>query len=107
MFQKAAIELDEEGTEAAAVTVIEVEKTAITPYFYADRPFIYIISEQSTGTIFFMGQFTGSEMTSAIQAPSIQKDPSNDDAIYDLLGRRIDSSFKKGFYIHNGHKFLK
>ena len=27
--------------------------------FHADRPFAYIISERSTGSIFFMGQFTG------------------------------------------------
>ena len=114
MFQKAAIELDEEGTEAAAVTVIEVEKTAITPYFYADRPFIYIISEQSTGTIFFIGQFTGKEMPSAITSPSVQKNPSNDDAIYDLSGRLFNSQFvihnsqlPKRIYIQNGHKFLK
>ena len=114
MFQKAAIELDEEGTEAAAVTVIEVEKTAITPYFYADRPFIYIISEQSTGTIFFIGQFTGKEMPSTITFPSVQKNPSNDDAIYDLSGRLFNSQFvihnsqlPKRIYIQNGHKFLK
>ena len=107
MFQKAAIELDEEGTEAAAVTVIEVEKTAITPCFYADRPFIYIISEQSTGTIFFIGQFTGKEMPSVITFPSVQKNLSNDDAIYDLSGRLFNSQLPKRIYIQNGRKVMK
>ena len=62
MFQKAAIDLDEEGTEAAAVTVIEAAGTAIPneAVFHANRPFFYIISEQSTGAIFFMGQYVGS-----------------------------------------------
>lgn len=27
--------------------------------FYADRPFIYAITEVSTGAILFMGQYTG------------------------------------------------
>ena len=61
MFQKAAIDLDEEGTEAAAVTIIEVAENAISDeiVFHANRPFFYIISEQSTGAIFFMGQYVG------------------------------------------------
>ena len=60
MFQKAAIDLDEEGTEAAAVTVIEgTESMPMNVDFHADRPFFYIISEYSTGIIFFMGQYVG------------------------------------------------
>ena len=61
MFQKAAIDLDEEGTEAAAVTVIEAyESMPMSVDFHANRPFFYIISEYSTGIIFFMGQYVGS-----------------------------------------------
>ena len=65
MFQKAAIDLDEEGTEAAAVTIIEVAENAIPDeiVFHANRPFFYIISEQSTGAIFFMGQYVGEGTT--------------------------------------------
>jgi len=65
MKQVARIKLDEKGTEAAAVTVIGMRKTssAATPEkpieFYADRDFVYVITEQSTGAIFFIGQFTG------------------------------------------------
>jgi serine protease inhibitor len=61
MKQVAKIEVNEEGTEAAAVTVIGYETTGMpkTATFHADRPFLYVISEQSTGIIFFMGQYMG------------------------------------------------
>ncbi len=53
------ISTDEVGTEAAAVTVVGVELTSIQPSktvtFNANRPFIYIIQEKSTGAILFMG----------------------------------------------------
>lgn len=65
MKQVAKIKLDEKGTEAAAVTVIGMMKTSAVARpekpieFYADRDFVYVITEQSTGAIFFIGQFTG------------------------------------------------
>ena len=57
---KAKIKVDEEGTEAAAVTYVGMRVTSVGPggdtfYFKADRPFIYFISERSTGTILFAG----------------------------------------------------
>ena len=64
MKQVARIKVSEEGTEAAAVTVIGMKDSAIPSEpihvnFHADHPFIYIISEQSTGAIFFIGHYTG------------------------------------------------
>jgi serpin B len=65
MKQVAKIKLNEEGTEAAAVTVIGIEMSAMVPsepqhvQFFANRPFLYVISEQSTGAIFFIGQYMG------------------------------------------------
>jgi serpin B len=66
MKQVAKIKLDEEGTEAAAVTVVGMFETAAEeepepPYavFHADHSFLYVISEQSTGAIFFIGKYTG------------------------------------------------
>ena len=104
MFQKAVIELDEDGTEAAAVTVIDMtESIPRSATFHANRPFFYIISEQSTGTIFFMGQYAGKGTLSAITSPSVQKTPS-DDAIYDLQGRKLLKAPQKGLYIQNGKK---
>lgn len=53
------INTDEVGTEAAAVTVVGIEPTSYQPdrtaTFNANRPFIYIIRENSTGSILFMG----------------------------------------------------
>ena len=64
MKQVAKIKLNEEGTESAAVTVIGmVEKADIggprQVNFHANRPFLYVISEQSTGTVFFIGKYVG------------------------------------------------
>lgn len=66
MKQVAKIKLDEEGTEASAVTVIGMADSAgpgsevpEVKTFYADRPFLYVISEQSSGVIFFIGQYMG------------------------------------------------
>ncbi|MDR1557501.1 MAG: serpin family protein [Tannerellaceae bacterium] len=56
--QKTFAEVNEEGTEAAAVTVVEMVETALPSspvLFHATRPFLYFIREQSTGTIFFSG----------------------------------------------------
>ncbi|WP_203558152.1 serpin family protein [Bacteroides sp. 214] len=58
--QNTFIEVNEEGTEAAAVTSVGFEATAVGPgrsgTFYVTRPFIYAIKEKSTGAILFMGR---------------------------------------------------
>ncbi len=65
VLQKARIKVEEKGTEAAAVTVIDMKLTSAIPSpgepltFYATRPFLYTISEVSTGAILFMGQYNG------------------------------------------------
>jgi serpin B len=66
MRQKAAIKVDEEGSEAAAVTVAGAVVTSIggpieypKAIFHANRPFVYVISEASSGVILFVGKFTG------------------------------------------------
>jgi serine protease inhibitor len=51
------IDVMEEGTEAAAATIVELRENAIDePAFRADRPFLYLIKENSTGAILFMGK---------------------------------------------------
>jgi serpin B len=69
MKQKAAIEVDEEGTKASAVTVAEMEATSaggpwgiekpMNVDFHANRPFVYVIQEASSGVIFFLGTYRG------------------------------------------------
>jgi serpin B len=53
--QKAFVEVDEEGTRAAAVTSVEVGITSAPPSFVADRPFVFAIRERLSGTLLFTG----------------------------------------------------
>ncbi len=57
--QDTYISTDEEGTEAAAVTIVGMELAAAPPVqkvvFNADKPFLYVIRENSTGAVLFMG----------------------------------------------------
>jgi serpin B len=64
MKQVAKIKLDEEGAEAAAVTVIGTNDKSIGlahEYitFNANHPFLYVISEKKSDAVFFIGQYTG------------------------------------------------
>ena len=63
--QDAVIKVDEEGTEAAAVTSAGMLGATAIPEpprvidFHCDHPFLYLITENSTGTVLFAGKFTG------------------------------------------------
>jgi serine protease inhibitor len=58
VLHKAVIEVNEEGSEAAAVTIVAIkEAAAVEPItFIADRPFVFVIADDETGTILFMGR---------------------------------------------------
>jgi serpin B len=58
VLQKAFAEVNEEGTEAAAATaVVKKRSVEVQPaVFRADRPFLFIIWENVTGSILFMGR---------------------------------------------------
>jgi serpin B len=58
VVHQAFIDVDEEGTEAAAATGvgIGIVSIEIVPVFRADRPFIFLIQERETGIILFMGR---------------------------------------------------
>lgn len=63
VLHKAVIEVNEEGSEAAAATVVEMlESAAMEPLtFIADRPFLFVIVDDETGTILFMGKLNDVE----------------------------------------------
>ncbi len=56
--QKAYVSVDEEGTEAAAVTSVGIVATAapIPRVMRVDRPFIFAIRERLSGTVLFIGK---------------------------------------------------
>ena len=62
VLQKTFVDVNEKGTEAAAVTAVVMKLTAVAPshtvYFTADRPFIFAIRECSTGALLFIGAKT-------------------------------------------------
>ncbi|MFA4849846.1 MAG: serpin family protein [Methanoregula sp.] len=61
VIHKAFIDVNEEGTEAAAATGVVMTERAIAPggslpVFRADHPFVFLIQDKETGTILFIGR---------------------------------------------------
>ncbi|ACD67019.1 MAG TPA: serpin family protein [Sulfurihydrogenibium sp.] len=58
VIHKAFVEVNEEGTEAAAATAVVLDTKALIeePVFKADHPFIFLIRDKETGSILFMGR---------------------------------------------------
>jgi serine protease inhibitor len=52
---KTWVDVNEEGTEAAAVTSVEVGLASVPPSVTVDRPFLFAIRERLSGTILFIG----------------------------------------------------
>ena len=60
VLHKAFVEVNEEGTEAAAVSagVVEMAAVAGATTFRADHPFLFLIRDRRTGCILFLGRLT-------------------------------------------------
>jgi serine protease inhibitor len=65
VLHKAFVEVNEKGTEAAAATAVLMAKEAaapvtvpFTPTFRADKPFVFLIHDQKTGAVLFLGRVT-------------------------------------------------
>lgn len=61
VIQKAFMDVNEEGTEAAAATAVGIRATAVfnpdMPIeFRADHPFVFLIRDRETGSILFLGR---------------------------------------------------
>ncbi len=60
VLHKAVIEVNEKGSEAAAATVVEMVESAIAPeeivQFIVNRPFFFVIADDRSGSILFMGK---------------------------------------------------
>lgn len=55
VLHKTFVEVNEEGTEAAAVTAVEIRAESLGPHISIDRPFLFVIRENQTGTLLFVG----------------------------------------------------
>lgn len=59
-YHKAYIDVNEEGTEAAAATAVVMNRSLApgepVPVFRADHPFMFLIKDNDTGNILFMGR---------------------------------------------------
>ncbi len=65
VLHKAFVDVDERGTEAAAATAVIMAPTAAPPQekeppavFRADHPFLFLIRDQRSGSILFLGRVT-------------------------------------------------
>jgi len=59
VVHQAFVEVNEEGTEAAAATAVVMDRSSSvtpTPEFRVDHPFVFLIREQQTGSIVFLGR---------------------------------------------------
>lgn len=60
VLQKAFIEVNEEGAEAAAATaqIMMMRMAVMTPSFRCDHPFVFVIKDKLTGMVLFTGRVT-------------------------------------------------
>lgn len=56
VMHKTFVEVNEEGTEAAAATSVGIVLTSLPPSVRVDRPFVFLIREKSSNAILFIGQ---------------------------------------------------
>ena len=65
VIHKAYVDVNEEGTEAAAATAVTMKLTAVGPtqiqVFRADHPFLFLIRDNLSGSILFIGRVTNPE----------------------------------------------
>jgi serpin B len=56
VLQKTFVDVNEEGTEAAAATSVGIVAVSMPPSIRIDRPFLFAIRERFSGTILFIGK---------------------------------------------------
>jgi serpin B len=55
-MQQTFVEVNEQGTEAAAVTLFHARTMSQPGYFKADHPFLFLIRDRASGVILFLGR---------------------------------------------------
>ena len=101
IYQKSKIIVNEKGTEATAVTVVEMYDNAVGPdeyeEFRVDRPFYFTIESQDA--ILFVGRVNELQSTAGISTVKVAP---KRDGIYDLQGRRLSQIPYRGVFVENG-----
>ncbi len=59
--QNTFVDVNEEGTEAAAVTTIGIVETSMPMPFEVNKPFVFAIRERTTNTLLFLGKVVNPE----------------------------------------------
>ena len=107
--QNVRLTIDEEGTEATSISGGTIVFDPPVYKFHANRPFLYVISEKSSGLIYFIGQMTDGTPTDipAGIGKTTESRPSVS-TLYDLLGRPLqeDTPQQRGLYIREGKKIV-
>ena len=68
VLHKAFVDVNEEGTEAGAATAVVMTALGLPPTFRADRPFLFVIIEQQSGAVLFVGRVATARVVSGITA---------------------------------------
>lgn len=100
IYQMSKIIVNEQGTEATAVTVVEMYDNAVPDEpeeFRVDRPFFFTIESQDA--ILFMGRVNELQSTAGINATKVSP---KRDGIYDLQGRRLPQRPDRGVFVEDG-----
>lgn len=56
VVHKAFVDVNEEGTEAAAATAVVISTVSMPPMFIADHPFVFMIRNNRNGALLFVGR---------------------------------------------------
>ena len=56
VIHQARVDVNEEGTEAAAATVVKMKRGPAPAAFVADHPFLFLIRDKQSGSILFIGR---------------------------------------------------
>ena len=101
VYQMSKIIVNEQGTEATAVTVVEMYDNAVGPDefepFSVDRPFYFTI--ESKDAILFVGRVNELQSTAGISTAKVAP---KRDGIYDLQGRRLSQRPDRGVFVEDG-----
>ena len=92
--------LFEQGTEATAVTVVEMYDNALPDEmedFRIDRPFYFTIESQDA--ILFVGRVNELQSTAGVGTAKVAP---HRDGIYDLQGRRLSQRPDRGVFVEDG-----